>query len=155
MNAYLEASGAVLEELLDSLAELVRPLDGGTLNWSPLPEGTNSIAALVGHTVGSTASWLARATGEVAPRDRDAEFRARATSEDLTRLIERCQTEVRRRLSLLDGLDPAGKQSVHRIRGDVDAEVTAAWCLEHAIVHAGEHWGQIQLTAQLCRSRPT
>jgi hypothetical protein len=44
--------------------------------------------------------------------------------------------------------------TVHRLRGDVDATVTAAWCVEHALAHAGEHWGQIQLTAQLYAARP-
>jgi hypothetical protein len=32
-------------------------------------------------------------------------------------------------------------------------DVTIAWCVEHAIIHVGEHWGQIQLTAQLYRAR--
>ena len=30
-----------------------------------------------------------------------------------------------------------------------EIELSLAWCVEHALIHAGEHWGQIQLTAQL------
>ena len=47
MNAYLDASLAVLEEMLDDLVELIRPLGDDALNWAPLPDGTNSIAVLV------------------------------------------------------------------------------------------------------------
>ncbi len=149
MSAHLEADLAVLDELLDDLSELIRPLDEAALNWTPLGEGTNSIAALVVHTAGSTSSWLARAVGESLARDRDSEFRARGGAPDLLATVERCRDDARRRIRQLEGTDLAGQRHVHRLRGDEDADVSAAWCVEHALAHAAEHWGQIQLTAQL------
>lgn len=155
MSPYLEASLATLEELLESLARFVGPLDDSELNWTPLDEGTNSIAALVTHTVGSTVSLLARATGETPKRDRDAEFLARGAADELVGLIEGCREEARRRLAQLDSLDPTARVTIHRARTGGDLEVTAAWCVEHALVHAGEHWGHIQLTSQLYRAYET
>ena len=153
MSAQLKADLAVLEELLDHLSALIRVLDEPALNWAPLGEGTNSIAALVVHTVGSTASWLARAVGETLPRDRDSEFRARGDAAELLALLERCREDARRRLFQLDSIDLASSRAVHRQRGDVDALVSSAWCVEHALAHSAEHWGQIQLTVQLYAGR--
>ncbi len=149
MSEQLDANLAVLEEILDDLSDLIRPLDERALNWAPLGEGTNSIAVLVVHTAGSTVSWLARAAGEELPRDRESEFRARGTAADLLSVVERCRADARARIRELDALDLSGTRHVHRLRGNVDADVTAAWCVEHALAHAAEHWGQIQLTAQL------
>ena len=153
MSAQLEADLAVLEELLDDLSDLIRPLDAAALNWAPLGEGTNSIAALVVHTSGSTASWLARAVGETLPRDREAEFRSRGSASSLLDAVERCRDDARRRFRQLEGSEMASLRHVHRLRGDADADVSVAWCAEHALAHAAEHWGQIQLTAQLYAAR--
>lgn len=153
MSVPLDADLAVLEEILADLSDLIRPLDESALNWAPLDEDANSIAALVVHTAGSTASWLARAAGETLQRDRDSEFRARGGAADLLAVIARCRDDARRRVSQLDGVDPASIRPVHRLRGEVDADVSAAWCVEHALAHAAEHWGQIQLTAQLYAAR--
>jgi uncharacterized damage-inducible protein DinB len=153
VRPQLEADLAVLEEILADLSELIRPLDEKALNWSPLSDGTNSIAVLVVHTVGSTKAWLARAVGEEAPRDRDAEFRARGSAGSLLALVEECGVDARIRAAQLEQLDLTRLRPVHRLRGDVDAEVTAAWCVEHSLAHASEHWGQIQLTAQLFAAR--
>jgi hypothetical protein len=27
--------------------------------------------------------------------------------------------------------------------------LSVGWCIAHALIHAGEHWGQIQLNLQL------
>ncbi len=149
MSAELDAALAVLEEILDDLSDTIRPLDDAALNWAPLGEGTNPIAVLAIHTAGSTTAWLARAAGEEAMRDREAEFRSRGGAADLLSLIERCRDDARRRIRQLEGMDLTSPRHVHRLRGDVDADVSAAWCVQHSLAHASEHWGQIQLTAQL------
>ncbi len=153
MNPHLAASLAVLEELFENMLELVRPLDPDCLNWTPPVPETNSIAVLVTHTVGSIDGWLARAVGETVNRDRDAEFRARHTAEELVGLVERARAEARRRFALLDGADLGRTIRTTRLSSNQETEVTAGWCLEHALIHAGEHWGQIQLNRQLYEGR--
>ena len=149
MNAQLTACAAVLDELYDGLIELIGPLDEDCLTWTPPIPETNSISALVRHIVGSMDSWLSRAVGETVQRDRDAEFRARHTAEELVALVQRSRTEARRRLALADQRDLGRTQRVHRLAANEDVDVSAAWCIEHALIHAGEHWGQIQLNRQL------
>jgi hypothetical protein len=153
MSAQLEAGLAVLEEQLDAMLALVRPLEADCLNWTPPVAETNSIAAMVTHTCGSIDSWLARALVESIDRDRDAEFEARADAAALVGRIERCRVDTRRRIEALEAVDPATVRPVRRLSRGEDQRVSVAWCVEHAIIHAGEHWGQIQLTKQLYGAR--
>ncbi len=149
MNPFLEANLAVLEELCADLSELVAPLGSDELNWTPLAADSNSIAAMVTHTVASLDNWLARALDEPVSRDRDAEFRVEAIASDLVTSIELCLERTRRRFELLDEIDPSTIRQVVRLSRGFAADVSVAWCVEHAVIHTGEHWGQIQLTHQL------
>lgn len=149
MNPYLTASRAVLEELYDNLTELIRPLDEDCLNWTPLHGETNSITNLTCHIVGSVDSWLSRAVDEPFPRDRDAEFHTRHNAVELVSLIERSRARARDHFARLDGIDGDATRSVRRLTNQDAAPLSAAWCVEHALIHAGEHWGQIQLNHQL------
>jgi uncharacterized damage-inducible protein DinB len=153
MTPHLEAGQAALDEQFDGMVALLAPLDPDCLNWRPPAPETNSIAAMVTHTCGAIDSWLARAMVETIERNRDAEFEVRADAAGLVERIERCRAETRRRLEALSLIDPATVRAVRRLSRGEDQQVTIAWCVEHAIVHAGEHWGQIQLTKQLYAAR--
>ena len=153
MQPYLAANLAVLEEMYDHLAELIRPLDEACLNWSPPIPETNSIAALVVHIAGSIDNWLGRALDEPVQRDRDAEFRARHDAEALLASIEQSRRRIRERFERLEAVDPGIERRVRRLQSEGEASLTAAWCVEHAVIHAGEHWGQIQLNRQLYAAR--
>lgn len=153
MSAVPDAWRSVLDELFDGMARAVADLEAAALDWTPTAPDTNSIAAMVTHTCGSIDSWLARAIPEPLERDRDAEFRASATSAELGARVERCRADTHRRLALLATVDPSTIRAVRRLSRNEDMEVTVAWCVEHAIAHAGEHWGQIQLTRQLLPAR--
>jgi uncharacterized damage-inducible protein DinB len=150
MDAQLAASLAVLEEMYDSLIELIRPLDDDCLNWTPPVPEINSIAALTTHIAGSMNNWLTRTLGEPVVRDREAEFRRRAGAADLIATVEASRARAREQFARLDGVDRATIRRVSRsIPQPHEVDVTVGWCIEHAIIHAGEHWGQIQLTRQL------
>jgi uncharacterized damage-inducible protein DinB len=145
----MAASLAVFEEFYGDLLALTSVLDEAALNWQPPVPDTNSIAALVQHVIGSNAAWLARATGEELQRDREAEFRSYATPAVLRAAIEQSRAEVQRRFALLANLDPLTPRTVRRLDAPDAAQVSAAWCVAHALIHTGEHWGQIQLNRQL------
>ena len=153
MTPHLEAVMAALDEQFDATVALLEPLDSDCLNWRPPAPETNSIAAMVTHTCGAIDSWLARALVETIERNRDAEFEVRADAAGLVGRVERCRADSRRRLEALSQIDPATMRAVRRLSRGEDQQVTVAWCVEHAIVHAGEHWGQIQLTRQLYDAR--
>ena len=149
MGAFITANLAVLEELAGHLTDFLASLDEDALNWSPLAVETNSIAALATHIAGSLDNWFGRAVGEPVRRDRDAEFSARSSAADLVARIDDALTTVRRRCRLLEEIDPATVYRVQRLSRNEVSDLTVAWCVEHAVIHTGEHWGQIQLTRQL------
>jgi uncharacterized damage-inducible protein DinB len=146
---------AVLEEVYGRMAELVRPLDEAALNWRPLASDTNSIAALVHHVIDATNAWLARAVGETPARtrDREAQFRRQDSAPNLVAALAAGRDELRRRFGQLDGVDLARTLQVTRVTEPRPHEVSRAWCIEHALSHASEHWGVIQLTKQLYEAR--
>jgi len=149
LSAHLEAARAVYDELCDGLSGLLPSLDEASLNWAPLGDETNSIAAMVRHVAGSMDAWLGRAVGETVARDREAEFSYRGTAADLLALLERSRAETRRRFERLATRDLTETVRYRRLGATQESELSRAWCVEHALIHAGEHWGQIQLTAQL------
>jgi uncharacterized damage-inducible protein DinB len=148
MNPYLTASLAVLEELYGNLTACVQPLSGECLNWSPPAPETNTIANLVCHIAGSVNSWFARALDEPYERDRDAEFRARRSAAELVALLTTSQQLAREQITRLDALDGGTVRHLRRLSSGKEMPLTVAWCVEHAVIHAGEHWGQIQLNRQ-------
>jgi hypothetical protein len=152
VNPHLQASLDAYEELLGSLERFVAPLGDDVLNWTPPAADANTIAALVHHVCGSTASWMARAVGETIQRDRDSEFKGHGSAAELVAIIQGCRSELRRRVALLEGRDLSETIVARRAAGPhagQEQRVSLAWCLEHALVHAGEHWGHIQFTQQL------
>lgn len=153
MNPYVAANHDALEEMYQNLIELLEKLDDDAVNWSPPVDETNTITAMVTHTVGATNGWLSRAVGTPIQRDRDAEFRGRASVDGLVKLIRDGRAQARDYFARLADADPATIRSVRRLSRGEDQDVSIGWCVEHALLHAGEHWGQIQLTAQWYRAQ--
>jgi len=153
VNAHLAGELAILEELHDGMIELVTPMDEESLNWRPAMPDANSIAVLVRHVIGSISAWCSRALGEPFERDRDAEFRSHDTATSLVEALEESRVTVRELFARLDPLDPGIERTVTRRQGTEEVPVTVGWCVAHAVGHAGEHWGQIQLNRDLYRAR--
>ncbi|MPZ50387.1 MAG: DUF664 domain-containing protein [Dehalococcoidia bacterium] len=133
----------------DSVSEMRRTLEGVTtagLNWRPVAQDANSLAALAVHAMGATHNWLCIAFGATLPeRDRASEFRAQAeTADGLLALVD----EFARRCDQLFDANPDLDGSILRATGG-EGQSTAAWALFHAIEHLREHLGQLYLTRQL------
>ncbi|MGI9253458.1 MAG: DinB family protein [Thermomicrobiales bacterium] len=131
-----------------SLREEIAALDAAELNWKPAPE-TNSIAALVVHTLGSEAEVFRISAAVPAPRDRDAEFLAKAeTAAQLLPLLDAAD-------ALLDDLAPRVTSEmlpIVRARGNRPSQTALYWLLNN-YGHAREHLGHIQLTRQIYAAR--
>jgi len=156
MNPQLQASLDAFDEMFEQMRAFVAPLSDEVVVWRPPIPDANTVAALVTHLCGSTNTWLARAVGETIERNRDAELRAEKGTRELVALIDETRGEVRRRIGLMAGRDLTKMLTVTRAGGahaGQTQQVSLAWCLEHALVHAGEHWGHIQLTQQLHAAR--
>jgi hypothetical protein len=149
MNAHLTAGLAVLDEIYDDLAELIRQSDDDALDWTPPVPNANSTAALVRHIAGSSDAWFRRALGETFQRDRDAEFRFHGTALELIDLLAESRAALHEQAERLGAIDPAAIRRYTRLGDTHESALSVAWCIEHALVHAAEHWGQIQLNQQL------
>jgi uncharacterized damage-inducible protein DinB len=143
------ANRATLEILYTDLLRFLRGLDDACVRWVPPAPETNSISGMVRHTLGATAGWITRAAGEeLTGRDREAELRATDGVADLIAVTERALEDLRQRFDRLRGVDPAEVRRFHLVTRPGEFQESVAWCIEHAIIHAGEHWGQMQLTRQ-------
>lgn len=143
MDALATAALAQFEEIHRDLRGLVRDLPAEALNWTPGPE-TNSIYVLVTHLLGSEQFWVGAAVGRTIERDREAEFRVHgADAAELPRLIDAAEAHLRELLPYLT------YGTLCRTFTWRDTPHSGAWCLLHAIEHAGQHHGHVALTRQL------
>ena len=149
MTPFLSASLVRLEELYDDLVALLNRADEASLDWTPSTSDTNSTAMLVKHLTVSAASWLSRALDEPIPRDREAEFQFSGSRQDLIAIVEEARAGARDQFARLEGVDPGAPRNYPRVTKPEQTGFTVAWCVEHALVHTAEHWGELQLIQQL------
>src|ERR1700733_10140171 len=64
---------ALFRQVHDQIREEIEGFDETGLNWTPGP-GTNSVATIITHLVGSEAETIRSVAGTVDQRDRAAEF---------------------------------------------------------------------------------
>ncbi|GCE51364.1 DinB family protein [Thermosporothrix hazakensis] len=135
--------------ILSSLDRLVKCLDGlneNQLNWRPPAPNTNSLYALVVHTLAHTEeSLLLTLFDQPSQRDREQEFQAKGQSADA--LIAQWQS-LRERLqqTLLNlSADDLERKHLHPRRG----YITGLDILLIVATHIAEHVGHAELTRDL------
>lgn len=130
------------------LREAVQGLDADALNWSPAPD-TNSVAALVVHTVGSEAEVLRTVCAVPGDRDRDAEFRVHAnTAADLVAHLDAADAYLDQMTAAVTAAD----LEAMRPRGDRPPAKGLYWLISN-YGHAREHLAHVQLTLQLYQAQ--
>jgi len=140
-----------LKDAHDRFREVVRGLSGEQLNANLGPE-TNPIAVLVVHALGAERQVLTMVGERSEPRDRDAEFRARADGPaPLLEALERADRLVDQ---IVPGLTQAQLEQPF-FRNDLT--LSGARWLIRAFGHVREHAAHAELTRQLLTSqgRPT
>lgn len=148
MEALVETVRELYRKVHADMRAEVRGLDAAALNWTPGGE-TNSIAALVVHTLGSEAEVLRTVRAVAGQRDRDAEFRAAAeTADDLVRALD----EGDRLLDELTAGITAQDLASVRERGERDPQSGLYWLVSN-YGHAREHLAHVQLTKQMFEMR--
>lgn len=137
---------------IDELRKTVAALTAEQLNTRPAGQDSNPLGVITMHALASTRSWLALAIGAPPPpRDRPAEFRT--VVEDAGVFLAEVDAKIAAIFSLIDdapAFDPTLTGVATWMSGpDAGEPVTAAWALQHALVHLGEHVGHAQLTRPL------
>ncbi len=139
----------LFRQVHDQIREEIEGLDEAGLNWAPGP-GTNSVATIVTHVIGSEAETIRSVVGIDEPRDRDAEFsHPWQTPADVTSALEQADL-------LIATLGPQIDSDRLRARVSLptlppEEERSGLTWLVGNYGHAREHVGQIQLTKQLYR----
>jgi hypothetical protein len=138
---------ALFRQVHEQLRDEVSGLDADAINWVPTA-GSNSIATIITHLVGSEAETLRSLAGLPCERDRDAEFRVgESTLDQILELLEEADlliTVVKpqigvERLELSFSLPTLPTE---------EARSGLTWLVGN-YGHAREHLGHVQLTRQL------
>ncbi len=137
-----------LDLLQDCHNDILHALEGlppAALDWIP-GQDMNSISVLVFHVTGSVRYWIGDvATQESSNRDRDAEFRVHDVGMDV--LKKRLAHSLEYARTALDKMSLQDFESPRVLSNG--RKLTVGWALLHALEHATEHLGQIQITRQL------
>jgi hypothetical protein len=131
---------------LDRLMHCLDGLDEHQLNWRPPAPQTNSLYALVVHTLGNAEeNLLLTLFDQPSPRQREQEFVMQGQSADA--LIAQWQTLRERLQKALLSLssDDLEQEHLHPRRGSI----TGLDILIVVARHAAEHLGQAELTRDL------
>lgn len=129
-----------LQELHSDMEKALEGLPPEALDWLPKP-GMNSITALIIHTTGAERFLFGEIiAGDIANRDRDAEFRAEGLS--VGELIQHLADSRTYVTSVLENLTLADLEAKRILR---TREVTVGWVVGHALKHTATHLGHIQV----------
>ncbi len=146
VSTYLERIG----QLRGEVWKMLEGLDAAGLDWTPLPEDTNSLFVLATHAIGSEHGWIAETLAdEPHTRVRSKEFLARGKNMgELRERFEATAVETERILGRLteDDLEQVREQERH-------GKITVRWIMLHVIEHYSLHLGQMQLTRQLFEAK--
>src|SRR5579864_7001055 len=157
MSAEGSAFAQVLDRIGSNVLEQLRDIPEGVLNRPVAIPEANTLFALATHLVGAAEFWvLALAGGRHIARDRDAEFRASGTYEELEVRYVRWMAEIR---EVLPAIDVAAWDRIVepplQFRSSVGEDtMTVRDCVAHAVEHSALHLGQIQLTRSLLTQPP-
>jgi uncharacterized damage-inducible protein DinB len=148
VQGYLTEFGILRGQIRDAIKEM----GDEAANWRPLPQGTNSVYAILSHMIGVDNFWVRQViSGETLQRDRKAEF---AASGNLSELVDRWERAWIDTQSILGNLSHAQLLETRTIsfrpeRGGVPVQ----WIVLHLISHYATHLGHVQLTRQLWDQR--
>jgi hypothetical protein len=149
MATFFDDLGDRFHELHTNLINTIKDLPAEGLDWVAGPD-INSIDVLVVHLTGAERYLIGVALDEPPERDRDAEFKTHSISvEELRKRLEGADEYILQGLKRLSLQDLAG---VH-ISPRSQKQVTAGWCILHALEHTALHAGHAQITRQLWEQR--
>jgi uncharacterized damage-inducible protein DinB len=150
MYPYYEEYLQLLSNQFDEIKHAIEGLSSEALDWVPGSD-MNSMAILAVHTAGATRFWVGDIAGQdESGRVRDLEFKTH--DQDPAALIARLDDVLAHCREVLEQLTVDDLVAV-RESPRHDHQFTVTWALLHALEHAAQHAGHIQLTRQLWDQR--
>lgn len=146
MQIYFEDYLNLLRSCHNDIHKALDGLPPEALDWVP-GDDMNSISVLVVHLTGAERFWISDvAAQEPSDRNRDAEFKVKGLGMDA--LKKRLDEALSYASATLEKFSLQDLETPRR-SPQTDRDFTVGWSLLHALEHAREHAGQIQLTRQL------
>jgi Protein of unknown function (DUF664) len=135
-----------VDEALDAMVEVLLGLGDDLANRRPDLPGANSAYALVTHCLGVMEFWGGHVVaGRTVERDRDAEFVATGSVDDLVARVRQARAQLEADLAELDAFAP--------VRGQLPPEDlahpagrTQGGALIHVYEELAQHRGHLELT---------
>lgn len=144
-----------INRALDGMVRIVEELSDERVNLRPDLRGANSPYAILYHCVGCTNYWLgALLAGRQVTRDRDAEFQAQGTVDELRQAVRALQMQVREDIKHVVGDQPlAYPDALLPLHPWTVQQGVQHWSQGRALVHAYEelsqHYGQMEITRDI------
>ena len=135
-----------VQHALTRMAATLDRFDDDSVNRAPHGAGTNSAAALIVHACASSTFWLGHVgLGRPGERDRDAEFSATSTVDELRALLVRTGAQLR---ELIDEADAGPTITDHELRVFLQSGDSSDGSLVlHVLEELYQHLGHLELTA--------
>lgn len=143
----LEAAtvGTYLRRVLDGMAQTLDRFDDESVNRRPHGPQTNSAAMLVVHACSAATYWLENVgLGRPVARDRDREFEASATVDELQAVVA---TTTDRLLRLSRDFDAGPTVPDHEWRDTLYGDPSDGSLILHVFEELFQHLGHLELTA--------
>jgi hypothetical protein len=146
MTIAPEAFLPFIDEALDGMVGIAEVLGDERVNRRPDLPDTNSPYAILTHCVGMATYWVGTVLcGRPTTRDRDSEFRARGTLEEIRQAVTALKQQIREDIKQVRGNRPVGHLDLHgntryHTQGDV---------LLHCYTELAQHHGQMELTRDI------
>ena len=145
----------VCAECFDAMATILTALGDDLANRRPDLPSANSCYAIVNHCIGVVDYWAGSfIAGHRIPRDRDGEFWATGTVEELLTRLSAARARFGEwvAVGLTEGV--GDRNLADGIRGGstraaVLATATAEWALLHVLHDLAQHVGQMELTRDI------
>lgn len=139
----------LIERHLVPMLEIARSLGDELVNAAPDLPGANTPYQLVWHCCGMLEWWTREAIlGEDVGRDRDAEFVAQGTVDQLGERVAQVAAQLAEDLRRIDPDDPPrGDPSPQYVGTPIGT--TAAGALLHVLEELAQHHGHLEITRDL------
>ncbi len=150
MLAIYAALAEQLHEVHEQIQTDLNTLPAEALDWKPGFE-MNSVSVIIVHLTGAVRYLVGDVImQEPSNRDRDAEFRVKGmTKAELIHRLDDTEAYTQNAFEKLT-LEDLNQERMHPRRGE---PVKVSWALMHALEHAANHLGHIQMTTQLWHQR--
>ena len=148
MEPELEEYIKEFDNLHEQIQSMLSNMSHKELNWSPIPNESNSPGTIITHILGAESFRIHQIAGGIdIKRDRNSEFIVQ--NYDLEELNKALKAVSSRSRQILEKLTINDLSEIHPSVREYENDESTRWHILHTIEHYGLHIGHLSLTNQL------